>query len=154
MRNLIRAVTGFFAVIAMSCPVQAMRTESYFPSKNLGDLLAEKFDLATIRSSLGPRRTPGQRTFSQLGITPTQLTDDAVVFSYPGDWLYELRVIARGDFNGDGIEDVKACFVDQALNGGTYNTAQPLLLTRYAADGYVIALGYGVEDGSCPDYSR
>lgn len=138
----------------LSCPVQATTIESYFPSKDLGRLLSERFDLATIRSSLGPRRTPAKRTFANLGMKPTHLTAEAVVFSIPGDWLYELRVVARGDFNGDGIEDLKICFVDHALNGGNYDVAQGLLLTRYSGDGYVIALSYSLENGLCPSYAR
>ena len=134
--------------------MQAIAVESYFPSKDLGRLLSEKFDLATIRSSLGPRRTPAKRTLADLGMKPSQSTEESVVFSIPGDWLYELRVVARGDFNGDGIEDLKVCFVDHALNGGTYDAAQGLLLTRYSGDGYVIALSYSLEDGLCPSYTR
>jgi hypothetical protein len=152
--NLIRALAGLFAFIMLSCQVQAMTTESYFPSKDLGRLLSEKLDLATIQCSLGPRRTPAKRTFANLGMKPTQVTDDAVVFSIPGDWVYELRVVARGDFNNDGIEDLKVCFVDHALNGGNYDAAQGLLLTRYSDDGYVVALSYSLKDGLCPSYAR
>jgi hypothetical protein len=85
-----------------------------------------------------------------LGLKPSQVTEDRAVFLQPDDWLFELRVLERGDFNGDGIEDLKACFVDRALNGGTYNAVQGLLLTRYSSDAYVIALSYSVEDGRCP----
>lgn len=138
----------------MSCPVQAATADSYFPNMGLGRLLADKFDLATIRSSLGPRRTPARRTFTDFGMKPTQSTDDAIVFLSPGDWLYELQVVARGDFNGDGIEDLKVCFVDRALNGGAYDSAQGLLLTRYSSGGYVVALSFGIEEGLCPSYVR
>ncbi len=134
--------------------MQAATVESYFPNKDLGRFLSEKFDLATVRSSFGPRRTPSKRTFADFGMRPSQLTEESVVFLIPGDWLYELRVVARGDFNRDGIEDLKVCFVDHALNGGTYDAAQGLLLTRYSGDGYVIALSYNLEDGVCPSFAR
>lgn len=152
--SLIKIVAGFSISVLLSCPVQAATVASHFPNKELGRLLSEKFDLATIRSSFGPRRTPSKRTFTDFGMKASQSTEDTVVFLSPGDWLYELRVVARGDFNGDGIEDLKVCFVDRALNGGSYDTAQGLLLTRYSSDGYVIALSYKLEDGVCPSYAR
>lgn len=152
--NIIRIVAGFLVFILLFCPVQAATVESYFPNKDLGRLLSEKFDLATIRSSFGPRRTLAKRTFADFGMKPSQLTEESVVFLMPGDWLYELRVVARGDFNGDGIEDLKVCFVDHALNGGTHDVAQGLLLTRYSGEGYVIALSYSLEEGVCPSYAR
>lgn len=152
--KLTKIVAGFFISTIMSCSVQAATIDSYFPNTGLGHLLSDKFDLATIRSSFGPRRTTAKRTFADFGMRPTQATEDAIVFLSPGDWLYELRVVARGDFNGDGIEDLKVCFVDHALNGGTYDAAQGLLLTRYSSDGYVIALSFSLEDGLCPSYAK
>ena len=152
--NLIRVIAGLFFPILVFCPVQAATVESYFPTKDLGRFLSEKFDLATIRSSFGPRRTPAKRTFADFEMKPSQLAEDFVVFLIPGDWLYELRVVARGDFNRDGIEDLKVCFVDRALNGGTYHAAQGLLLTRYSGNAYVIALSYSLDDGVCPSYAK
>lgn len=127
---------------------------SYFPKKDLGRFLANKFDLASIRSSFGPRRTPAQRTFADLGMRPSKATDDVVVFESPGDWLYELKIVGRGDVNSDGIEDLVVCFIDRALNGGTYDTAEGLLITRYAADSYALALSFSVEAGVCENYAR
>lgn len=152
--NRVTVLAGLFFSILVLCPVQAATVESYFPTKDLGRLLAEKFDLATVRSSLGPRRTPAKRTFTDFEMKPSQLAEDSAVFLIPGDWLYELRVVARGDFNHDGIEDLKVCFVDRAFNGGTYDAAQGLLLTRYARDAYVIALNYSLENGVCSRYAN
>jgi hypothetical protein len=152
--NLVSVLAGIFFSFLVFCPVQAATIESYFPTKNLGRFLSEKFDLATVRSSFGPRRTSAKRTFADFEMKPSQLAEDSVVFLSPGDWLYELRIVARGDFNRDGIEDLKVCFVDRALNGGTYDTAQGLLLTRYSGDAYVIALGYSLEDGVCLRYAK
>lgn len=65
--------------------------------------MATKFDLASIRSSFGPRRSPTLRTFADFGMTPRKATEDALVFEKPGKWLYELKIAARRDSNGDGI---------------------------------------------------
>lgn len=131
--------------------VQAAPLVSHFPDQDLGRFLAEKFDLASIRSSLGPRRTPALRTFADFGMRPSKATEDALVFDTPGTWFYELKIVGRRDVNGDGIEDLEVCFVDRASNGGSYDSSQGLLLTRYSADAYVVALGFRPNDGVCPD---
>lgn len=97
---------------------------------------------------------PTLRTFSDFGMKPTKATDNVLVFESPGDWRYELRIVGRGDANGDGIDDLEVCFIDRALNGGTYSTSAGLLITRYSADGYAIALSYSLDDGVCENYAR
>jgi hypothetical protein len=79
------AATGF---------VEAGPLVSHFPKNDLGRFLAEKFDLASIRSSFGPRRSPGQRTFSDFGMKPAKVGEDFVQFE-SADWFYELRVARR-----------------------------------------------------------
>ena len=132
----------------MTGPAQAAPV-SYFPATNLGQFLAEQFDLATIRSSFGPRRSPGLRTFRDFGMKPSKADDGTLVFDVPGEWYYELKILKRRDVNNDGIEDLEACFIDQARNGGSYRSTQGLLITRYSADGYAVALSYSLKDGAC-----
>jgi hypothetical protein len=147
-------VSTALAFLMIMNTVQAAPVVSYFPRSNLGQFLADKFDLASIRSSFGPRRVPALRTFSDFGMKASKATDDVVVFEIPGDWLYELRIVGRRDVNGDGIEDLEVCFVDRALNGGAYNTSEGLLITRYSADGYAIALRFSLDDGVCENDAR
>lgn len=150
MRSTLLVVLSFlFAANAYAAPVV-----SYFPDRDVGQFLADKFDLASIRSSLGPRRSSAQRTFADLGIKPSTVTKDAVVFLSEGDWYYELRVVGRRDVNGDGVEDLEVCFYDRALNGGSYDTAEGLLITRYSKNSYALALSYSLGDGKCPEYAK
>ena len=139
---------------AQAAPAQAAPFVSFFPNKNLGKFLAEKFDLASIRSSFGPRRSPALRTFADFGMKPSRATDDYLVFESPGGWFYELKVVSRRDVNSDGIEDLEVCFIDRALNGGSYHTSSGLLITRYSADSYAVALSFSLNDDVCPDYVR
>lgn len=143
-------VSGLLGCLVLMNTVQATPLVSYFPSKNLGQFLAEKFDLASIRSSFGPRRTSSQRTFADFGMKPTKATEELLVFNSPGDWLYELKIVGRRDVNHDGIEDIEVCFVDRALNGGTYDSSQRLLVTRYSAADYAVALSFSLDGTVCP----
>lgn len=150
----VRFASCALALLVLANVVEAAALVSYFPKKDLGLFLATTFDLASIRSSLGPRRSPTLRTFADFGMKPSKATEHALVFETPGKWLYELNIAARRDVNGDGIEDLEVCFIDQALNGGTYNTSSGLLVTRYSADDYAVALNYSLTDGVCQEYAR
>lgn len=66
-------------------------------------------------------------------------------------WVYALRVLRRADINGDGLEDLEVCFTDRS-KGGTYSARQSLLVTRYSASAYAVALNYEVF--GCEDPSR
>lgn len=153
MKNF-RCVFNVLAGLVLVGSAQAAPLVSFFPHKNVGQFLAEKFDLASIRSSFGPRRSPGLRTFADFGMTPSKATDDYLVFETPGKWLYELKVVSRRDVNSDGIEDLEVCFVDRALNGGTYHTSSGLLVTRYSAEGYAVALSFSLNDDVCLKHAR
>lgn len=123
---------------------------SHFPKKDIGRFLAENFDVATIRSSLGPMRTPQKRTFAALGIKPSKHGENGVEFA-SDTWHYEMRVLRRADINSDGIEDLEACFTDRAI-GATYNAQQALLITRYSKKELAIALSFKVD--GCEEFAK
>jgi hypothetical protein len=97
-----------------------------WPSTDLAEFVFTRLDLTTFRNSTGPKREPGARFFSDLGIRPTKVSADEAM--HDGDWLYAVLVLERRDFNGDQVEEVAICFTDSAQNGGTYSTQKPLLL--------------------------
>lgn len=123
---------------------------SYFPDRDVARFLIANFDLASVRSSFGPRRTAAQRTFASLGQVPTKVTQELVEFD-GADWYYSLRVLRRGDLNGDGIEDLEVCFADRA-KGATYNSQQALLISRYSDAGLAVALRFEVS--GCETFAR
>jgi hypothetical protein len=125
---------------------------SHFPARGTAQFLVANFDLASIRSSFGPRRTTMQRTFASLGQLPTKVTDDKVEFDGP-DWYYSLQVLRRGDLNRDGIEDLEVCFVDKAKGGaGSYDSQQAMLVSRYSDNTLAVALRYEVS--GCETFAR
>jgi hypothetical protein len=123
--------------------------ESFLPKEDIERFIVDHFDLGTIRSSFGPRRGPGQRTFKDLGETSPVIGKGTIEFKSDG-WFRGIRILGRGDYNKDGIEDLAVCFVDRALKG-SYSSQQPLLLTRYGPNERLIAISYQIEDKSCPD---
>lgn len=150
----IRFVPCALAFLIFAGAAQAAPLVSHFPNKDLGLFLANKFDLASIRSSFGPRRSPALRTFADFGMSPSKATEDALLFDTPGEWRYELKIVARRAVNKDGVEDLEVCFTDRALNGGSYDTSKGLLITRYSAEAYAVALSYSLNDGVCQEYAR
>lgn len=143
--NTYRQLTSALGALMLATTAQAAPLTTYFPTTGLGSFLADKFDLASIRSSVGPRRSPATRSFADLGFKPDKASDDSVSFERD-NWFHELTIVERGDVNGDGIEDLKACFVDRALAGPAYHATKGLLITRYAPDAYAVALSFSVDD--------
>lgn len=117
---------------------------SWFPADGLGQFLAVHFDLASIRSSLGPRRTATLHTFADFQMKPSKATEDVLEFESK-DWFYQMRIVSRRDINKDGIEDLEVCFIDQGLDGATYLSSEGLLITRYGPDELAVALNYSVD---------
>lgn len=131
---------------------QAAAPASFLPQRDLGKFLAENFDLASVRSSFGPRRKPEQRTFADFGMQPTRAADD--VLEYDGDtWFYQLRVLRRADINRDGIEDLEVCFTDRSKSGA-YDVRKTLLVSRYSDETYAVALAYDVDGCDAPKKSK
>ena len=130
--------------LALAGSVQAAPVVSHFPQQGLGQFLAEQFDLASIRSSFGPRRTLDQRTFADFQLKPTRVTNTLVEFAHP-DWFYQMVVTERRDINRDGVEDLAVCFTDKAKNGGSYDTRRSLLVTRFSPDAHAVALSFATD---------
>ncbi len=140
------------ALVLVPGAVHAAPPTSFFPQRELGKFLAENFDLASVRSSFGPRRTPDLRTFADFGLSPTRSGDD--VLEFDGErWFYQLRVLRRGDLNNDGIEDLEVCFTDRA-KGGSYDTRKAFLVSRYSDETYAVALNYEVEGCALPKKAK
>ncbi|UHQ54962.1 MULTISPECIES: hypothetical protein [Microbulbifer] len=128
------------AVLLLASP--AFSREDYLPSDNLGRYIYEKLDLSTFRNSFGPRRSEDDRLFSDLGLKPTEIKDDAFTIE-TDSWRYQVSIVRVKDINRDGIKDVEICFKEQSKTG-TYNAQSPLLITQFSESGNLVALGYKV----------
>lgn len=137
------------AVLAMGS-ASAADVKTYFPAAGLGQFLVANFDLASVRSSFGPRRKADQRTLLSMGVMPTKVGADMAEFDGE-DWYYGLRVLRRADINGDGIEDLEVCFTDRG-KVGNYDSQQALLVTRYSDNSLAVALSFSVN--GCETFAR
>ncbi len=147
-----KRILGIVSLLVAQAGQAATAPNSWLPQRGLGELLATRFDLATIRSSLGRKRSAATNTFASLGLRPASVSDTGVVFD-DGNWHRSMTVLRRGDFNRDGIEDLEVCFVDRAAPAyATYNAQKALLVTRYASDGNLVALAYAME--GCESFAR
>lgn len=150
MKHILRS--SLFLMLLFPAVVHAREDlESHIPASGVPEFLFNNLDIATFRSSLGPKRTESDRTFSSISPSPTTVTADYVEV-LEDDWVRRLTIVDRGDFNKDGIEDLTVCFDDRAI-GATYRSTQLLLVTRYTDSSLAVALNYRVETpearGSC-----
>lgn len=129
---------GVFVGSAQEAAVAA--GEPLIPKDRLGQLVVDRLDLTTFRSSLGPSRSKGMRHFSDLGMKPTKLGDEVIEFDSE-DWLLRITILERADKNGDGVEDLVVRFDDEAKKG-SYHQSTKLLLTRFSDRGDLIAIAY------------
>lgn len=140
--------TGFFGAISVSLLFggagYSAPLASFLPKADLPQFIVDKLDLGSFPSMLGPRLTPSQHTFAGMKLTPTGMKPSQVVFNN-ADMHILIDVLARGDFNGDGLEDVVVCWREHAP-GGTLSDTTPMLLTRYSADSPLIAIAANVPD--------
>ncbi len=131
-------------VIASAFPMLAVAAEpSPWPNSDLATFVFQHLDLTTFPNSTGPRRKAGQRLFADLSIKPTR-TSEMEAVSEDGDWTYSIKVLARRDFNGDGVQEVVICFSDVA-GQGTYNIQQPLLVQMLEGRAVAIAFDFSVD---------
>jgi len=142
--------TGWLLVLLLSAGAThaADALESHFPEQDVARFLFDHFDIATMRSSLNPARRTEQRTFASVLPAPTTLTSDTFEVREP-DWVRTVRVLDRGDFNRDGIEDLLVCFDDRAILG-TYNASSLMLVTRYSDDARAVAIHFSPVPGRYP----
>lgn len=143
------ATALIIALWSVSIPVFAAHDvrKSFVPTDHLGDFILKNLDIASFRSSLGPKRSTGDHGFKDIAMKPTAITNSSLIFD-SDYWHFELNRFQVGDFNGDGIADIKACLLDRAKQG-TYDVQEPLLLTRYAADGPLVAIDFPTDLRGC-----
>jgi hypothetical protein len=109
-----------------------------FVAENFSSTVIDELDLSSFGSSLGPRLEDNKQTLSAFEFGNITKTADKVTINDEG-WLYEITLLARGDFNNDGIEDLLVRFLDQS-GDASYFSLQTLLLEKPSKDAKVTAI--------------
>lgn len=93
---------------------------------SLGNILSEKLDLSSFRSSLARKVTDSNYTLSAVSAGLIEISDYTAIYE-TNDWYYELKVVARIDANADGTEDWLVWVTDKA-KAGSYSTIKGYVL--------------------------
>ncbi|MHA7834378.1 MAG: hypothetical protein ACX94A_07855 [Algiphilus sp.] len=117
------------------------------PDSDLASFVFSHLDISTFRSSLGPKRSKGDRSFSDLEIEPTELSASTAV--HDSDWLYRIEVVGVRDYTSNGCNEIAICLLDKAQNGGTYFTQNSYLLKP--VDGRLVAIDYAISERELED---
>lgn len=104
-----------------------------FDASDPGERIYRELDLATVPSSLAPRRPAERYRLSDFGFASLKISPLAIDASDAG-FAYRFEVLARGDFFGSGGSQWLVRFSDRALNGGSYARTS-LLVIAPAAEG-------------------
>lgn len=100
---------------------------SRFDRNSAAAQIVAHLDLASVRSSLAPRRPAAHYTLSDFRFESTKLEPLSVELVGQG-FRYRFDVLAMGDFSGAGGQQSLVKFTDRAL-GGTYDRSTILVLS-------------------------
>ena len=106
-----------------------------------GAVIYNDLDLRTLRSSKSPLKgTTSPVTLASEHLSGVRIGPLAVEIDDPG-WAFALRVLASGDFTGDGIEDLLV-LLDDTGKRGTYADVSAKVLQRLDLCGRVTAVDF------------
>jgi hypothetical protein len=144
-----RILSFLTALILSFAPAAIGDDSSLYPKEHLAQFVAEKLDVTSFPSSIGPRRTKGRYTFGDYGFVARKVTEkEAVLELEDGGWRFRLGVLERTDAG------IVLCLEDQALNGGSYHTQSVLLLSRQDAQDLLKGHESRTTFKDCPTFAR
>lgn len=117
--NNMRVASDYQSCVARAIFAQAHPSRKTAFRKNFPKLIYRKLDLTSFPSSLHNRTEKTQWSISTLGMKVKKQSETSVIFS-PAGWQYRFDLLAKGDFNRDGNEDLLVRFIDQATEGNYY----------------------------------
>jgi hypothetical protein len=120
---------------------------TYFPAMNLERFIAENLDISRMGFEIFATHKDGSFHFDDIGLKPTTIEAGQITFQRLGA-TYIMKLMASGDYNGDGVEDILICFTEKSKQGKAPG-AKPYVVTRTAAKGPVRAIAYPRADKPC-----
>jgi hypothetical protein len=114
----------------------------------VGYLIAH-LDVTSFPSSIHPRSSAGKRTFADYGFFPVMMSsDEAVLETTEHDWRFEVHIL------GSNQNTITVCLHDQAMNGGSYDAQQILLIRSTEGSTYLTGETFRARDKRCPAFAK
>ncbi len=113
--------------------------KSYFNKKNITEFIYKFLDITSFNSSLRPMIENHKKniTLEKFNFEHIELTDNTIEIETM-DWYYTFYILAAGDFDNDGIEDIILLFEDDAKIGN-YFSKSAFILNKKDSDGFITA---------------
>ena len=120
--------------------LQLLGNKSYSvvkPNLNISNMIANRLDLRSFPSSLGPRLDDNSYTIKSIAGNDLVVKADSVMYETP-DWYFKLELVATGDVNANKKEDWILWVTDESKSGN-YRSYQTLVLYDVDASKNIIA---------------
>lgn len=101
--------------------------DANFDLRHAGERIYRDLDLASVASSLAPRRPAEHYRLQDFKFDSVQIKPLSLSLRGYG-FLYTFQVLALGDFRGLGKPELLVRFSDRATNQGTYDKQSVLLI--------------------------
>jgi len=105
-----------------------------------GELLSSSLDLSSFPSSINQESQVYGKTLQKLDPKNLKISNYTVTRE-TDDWIYTIEVIAAGDLNNDGTNDLILWLNDQAKNGN-YHAYSTLVVPLYNSEKTLLATPY------------
>jgi hypothetical protein len=99
---------------------------------DFSDLIYDNLLISSFPSSLHNQTDENKDSLKKLGLKLTHHSETSILFKQEG-WEYRFDLLAKGDFNHDGNEDLLVQFIDKAIVGN-YFGVEILVLTKPPKD--------------------
>ena len=96
------------------------------PDVNMSNVLANKLDLRSFPSSLGPRMDDKSHTIKSIAGNDLAVKANSMIYETP-DWNFKLELVATADINANKKEDWILWVTDESKSGN-YRSYQTLVL--------------------------
>ena len=112
---------------------------SFWKEDSLSLFIYKYLDLSSFRSSLRPRWS-GKDSFSLENFDFDSVnTGPYTITIETKNWLYIFDILAKGDINHDGYEDLLVSFLDDSKKGTYFSLSTLLLIFKNENDRRIIA---------------
>ncbi len=108
------------------------------PNLNMSNVIANKLDLRSFPSSLGPRMDDKSHTIKSIAGNDLVVKADSVIYETP-DWNFKLELVATADVNANKTEDWILWVTDESKSGN-YRSYQTLVLYDVDTSKNIIAV--------------